>query len=92
MNSAVNDTNDPSTLRINIPTDECTEKRRGILQAKVPVGWVVARSKQTGECYYFNTETGKSQWRFPGKENLTGGSRRKRHRKQRKSKTIKRRK
>jgi len=88
----MNSTNDPSRLRIRIPTDECTEERRQILQKRVPEGWVVARSKKTGECYYFNKVTGESQWRFPGKENLTGGSRRKRHRKQRKSKTIKRRK
>jgi hypothetical protein len=83
-------TNDPSTLRINIPTDECTEKRRVILQKRVPLGWVVGRSTKTGECYYYHEETGASQWNFPGKENLTGGSRRKRNRKQRKSKTIKR--
>lgn len=94
MSSANNQTNDPSTLRINIPTDECTEKRREILQGKVPEGWIVGRSKKNDECYYYNTVTGVSQWTFPSKENLTGGSRKhKKSRKQRKrSKTIKRRK
>jgi hypothetical protein len=89
----MNSTNDPSTLRINIPTDECTEKRREILKKKVPKGWSVGISKTNGKCYYYNKVTGVSQWIFPGKENLTGGSQRKRNRKQRKkSKTIKRRK
>lgn len=62
--SSANETNDPSQLRIRHPT-ECGEERRQILQARLPEEWVVERSRTTGECYYYNKKTEKSQWVFP---------------------------
>jgi hypothetical protein len=93
--------NEPSKLRIRIPTApyinddaECTDEVLEERQAVVPIGWHVVKSRKTGLCYYVNNEQGISQWEFPGREALTGGSRKyKKQRKQRKkSKTIKRRK
>ncbi|KAK7393044.1 hypothetical protein VNO78_21495 [Psophocarpus tetragonolobus] len=38
---------------------------------KLPPGWVEAKDPGSGECYYYNESTGKSQWEKPQESYLT---------------------
>lgn len=83
--------NNVSKLRIRIPNGSCSFERMAYLQKRLPYGWVVEKSRSTGECYFFNLETGESTYEFPRNKtprNNTpyyGGSRKKTRRRHRRT-------
>lgn len=91
-----------SGLRIRIPRKEnmeCSAAKMARMEKKAPPGWEVRKSRETGDCYYYNPKINNGEMYTPVIQeckgtscSIQGGSLKTRRRRNKKCKTQKRRK